>query len=132
MKSRRHGLERGWIVVSIIYGGVRAAMVWKFLQKYGVNPYVFGAIEVISAAFFGISSARVVGAVVDRTWIGLRLWLPCAVMSYFAPDIYVFLSVGRLPSDILAVLISVVCVSLLVTCIATVMQIRRGRQNTAI
>jgi hypothetical protein len=128
MDTRRVQFERGWILVSIAYGGLRAALVWKFLQRYGVNPYVFGAIEFISAAIYGKSSAQVVGAVVDGAWIRLRRWLPIAVLTYFAPDGYVFLSAGRLPSDMLAILISVVCVTLVLTVVGIVTQVRRGRR----
>jgi hypothetical protein len=128
MDTRRAQFERGWILVSVAYGGLRAALVWKFLQKYGVNPYVFGVIEFISAAIYGKSSAQVVGAVVDGEWILLRRWLPIAVLTYFAPDGYVFLSAGRLPSDMLAILISVVCVTLVLTVVGIVTQIRRGRR----
>jgi len=128
MNSRRDQIERGWILVSIAYGGLRAALVWKFLKQYGVNPYVFGAIEFISAAIYGKSSAQVVGAVVDGAWIRLRRWLPIAVLTYFAPDGYVFLSAGRLPSDMLAILISVVCATLVLTVVGIVTQVRRGRR----
>ncbi len=131
MGDRRTQLERGWILVSIAYGGLRAALVWKFLTQYGVNPYVFGVIEFTSAALYGVSSARVVGAVVDGAWIRLRPWLPVAVLSYFAPDAYVFLSAGRLPSDMLAILVSVVCVTLVLTGVGMFTQIRRGRGNTS-
>ena len=127
MNSRRAQFERGWILISIAYGGLRATLVWKFLQKYGVNPYVFGVIEFISAAIYGKSSAQVVGAVVDGAWIRLRTWLPVAVVAYFAPDGYVFLSAGRLPSDMLVILISVIGVTLVLTGVGMIAQIRRGR-----
>ncbi len=116
------------MLVSIAYGGLRAALVWKFLHKYGVNPYVFGAIEFISAAIYGKSSAQVVGAVIDGAWVRLRPWLPVAVLSYFAPDAYVFLSAGHLPSDMLAILISVVAVTLALTGVGMFAQVRRGRR----
>ncbi len=129
MGTRRAQIERGWILVSIAYGGLRAALVWKFLKKYGVNPYLFGVIEFVSAAIYGKSSAQVVGAVIDVAWVRLRKWLPVAVLSYFAPDAYVFLSAGKLPSDMLAILISVVCVTLVLTGVGILAQIRQGRQG---
>jgi hypothetical protein len=132
MNSRRDQFERGWILVSIAYGGLRAALVWKFLKQYGVNPYVFGAIEFISAAIYGKSSAQVVGAVVDGEWILLRRWLPIAVLTYFVPDGYVFLSAGRLPSDMLVILVSVVCVTMVLTAVGMIAQVRRGRRDSAI
>ena len=126
MGNRRTQLERGWILISIAYGGLRAALVWKFLSQYGVNPYVFGAIEFSSAAIYGVSSAKVVGAVIDGAWIRLRPWFPVTVLSYFAPDAYVFLSAGRLPSDMLAILVFMVCVTLVLTGVGMFTQVRRA------
>lgn len=132
MGTRRANFERGWILVSVAYGGLRAALVWKFLRKYGVNPYVFGVIEFVSAAIFGKSSAQVVGAVVDGAWIRLRPWLAIAVLSYFAPDAYVFLSAGRLPSDMLAIVICVVSVTFVLTGVGMIAQVRRARRHNSV
>ena len=128
MNTRRVNLERGWILVSVAYGGLRAALVWKFLRKYGVNPYVFAGIEFSSAAIYGKSSARVVGAVIDGAWKRIRLWLPVALLAYFAPDGYVLLSAGKLPGDMLAILLAMVCVTLVLTGVGVGGQIRRGRR----
>jgi len=127
MDTRRAQFERAWIIISVAYGGLRAALVWKFLRKYGVNPYVFGTIEFSSAALYGKSSAKVVGAVIDGTWGRIRSWLPTALLAYFAPDVYVFLSAGELPSDMLTILVAVVCVTLVLTGAGVWSQIRRGR-----
>jgi hypothetical protein len=132
MDTRRANFERAWILISVAYGGLRAALVWKFLRKYGVNPYVFGTIEFSSAAIYGKSSAKVVGAVIDGTWVRLRSWLPVALLAYFAPDSYVLLSAGRLPSDMLAILVAVVCVTLVLTGVGVASQIRRGRKASLV
>jgi hypothetical protein len=102
--------------------------VWKFLRRYGVNPYVFAGVEFTSAAIYGKSSAQVVGAVIDGAWKRIRSWLPLALLTYFAPDGYVLLSAGRLPSDMLAILLAMVCVTLVLTGVGIWSQIRRGRR----
>jgi hypothetical protein len=132
MTTRRARIERVWILVSLAYGGIRAVLVWKFLRRFGVNPYFFGTVEFASAATYGKSSAQVVGAVVDGVWTRMRTWLPVAVASYFAPDAYIILSAGQLPWDILAILISVVCASLALTGLGVGAQIRRGRRVTSV
>ena len=128
MDTRRMNFERGWILISVAYGGLRAALVWKFLRRYGVNPYVFAGVEFTSAAIYGKSSAQVVGAVIDGAWKRIRPWLPLALLAYFAPDLYVFLSAGRLPSDMLVILLAMVCVTLVFTGVGVWSQIRRGRR----
>ena len=97
MDTRRANFERGWILVSVAYGGLRAALV-------------------------------VMGTVIDGTWVRLRSWLPVALFAYFAPDSYVLLNAGRLPSDMLAILVAVVCVTLVLTGVGVASQIRRGRR----
>ena len=128
MDTRRVNFERGWILISVAYGGLRAALVWKFLRKYGVNPYVFAGVEFTSAAIYGKSSAKVVGAVIDGAWKRIRSWLPLALLTYFAPDLYVLLSAGRLPGDMLAILLTMVCVTLGLTGIGITGQIRRAKR----
>ena len=128
MDTRRVNFERVWILISVAYGGLRAALVWKFLRRYGVNPYAFAGIEFSSAAIYGKSSAKVVGAVIDGAWKRIRPWLPMALLAYFAPDLYVLLSAGRLPGDMLAVLSALVCVTLVFTGVGVGGQIRRGRR----
>ena len=128
MDTRRADFERVWILISVAYGGLRAVLVWKFLRKYGVNPYVFAGIEFSSAAIYGKSSAQVVGAVIDGAWKRIRTWLPLALLAYFAPDSYVLFSTGKLPSDMLAILLAIVCVALVLTGVGIWSQIRRGRR----
>ena len=128
MDTRRVNFGRGWILISVAYGGLRAALVWRFLRKYGVNPYVFAGVEFTSAAIYGKSSAKVVGAVIDGAWKRIRSCLPKAVLAYFAPDLYVLLSAGRLPGDMLAILLTMVCVTLGLTGVGIWSQIRRGRR----
>ena len=101
---------------------------WRFLRKYGVNPYVFAGVEFTSAAIYGKSSAKVVGAVIDGAWKRIRSWLPLALLTYFAPDLYVLLSAGRLPGDMLAILLTMVCVTLGLTGIGITGQIRRAKR----
>ena len=126
MDTRRVNFERGWILISVAYGGLRAALVWRFLRKYGVNPYVFAGVEFTSAAIYGKSSAKVVGAVIDGAWKRIGSRLPKALLAYFAPDLYVLLSAGRLPGDMLAILLAMVCVTLVLTGVGVGGQIRRG------
>lgn len=129
MADRRAVLERGWILASVLYGGLRTALVWAFLREYGVNTWVFAAVEVASSLAYGISSARVVGAVVDARYGLLRTWAPLALVAYFAPDAYVFSSAGRMPDNVLTVVIGVFVVALVVTAIGMIAQLRRGRRS---
>ncbi len=128
MAIKRQTVERSWVIVSVFYGLFRASLVWKFLSKYGVNSAVFLMIELVSSALYGLASARVVGAFVDEKWKELRRWIPAALLTYAAPDAYVFLSAGRLPGSMWEILISIVCVTAVFTVIGIVLQVRNKRR----
>ncbi len=131
MSSRSTTWSRVWIVASIAYGGLRTALVWRFLHQFGVNVWVFGVIELIASAVYGLSSARVVTHLLARNWSELRKWGLLAVISYAAPDVYVFVSAGTLPGSYLDVLIGIVLVTAALTVIGIVGEVRRGRQKPA-
>lgn len=125
---KRQTIERSWVGVSVLYGLFRASLVWTFLSQYGVNTAVFLVIELVSSMAYGLSSARVVGAFVDSRWRSLRVWIPVALITYAAPDAYVFLSAGRLPGGMVEVLVSIVCVTAAFTAVGMWFQVRNKRR----
>ena len=128
MTVKRQTIERSWVGVSVLYGLFRASLVWTFLSQYGVNTAVFLVIELMSSMAYGLSSARVVGAFVDSRWRSLRAWIPVALITYAAPDAYVFLSAGRLPGGMVEVLVSIVCVTAAFTAVGMWFQVRNKRR----
>ena len=129
MQNRRTTLSRLWIVGSLLYGLVRVLLVWRFLSGYGVNVAWFAAVEATSSLAYGWFSSRAVLAVIDGNWrAALRSATP-TVVSYGAPDAFVFLSVGRLPGGLRNTLVGVVTVTAAVTLAGVVLQVRRGRAS---
>ena len=92
-----------------------------------MNVWVFGLIELFASASYGLSSARVVTHLLARNWSQLRLWGVLALVSYTAPDVYVFASAGTLPGSYLDVLIGIVLVTAVLTAIGIGGQVRKGR-----
>ena len=127
MTDRRPLVTRAWLAGSVAYGFLRIALVWTFLAKYGVNPILYGSVEISSSFVYGWASARVVLDVVDETWERLRLHAPVAVCAYLAPDACILAMVGSLPSGILRTLISIVVASATITTVGLVRTVRRSR-----
>lgn len=125
MTRRRVALERGWIIASVLYGCIRITLVWAYLRDYGVNAWAFAGVEVVSSLGYGFASARAVSAVLDATYSRLRAWGPLALVSYLAPDVYIFSSAGRMPNGVLTVVVGVFLVALVTTVIGIISQIRR-------
>jgi len=120
-------LARGWIVASVLYGFVRILLVWRFLSDYGIDPFVFAAIELTSSALFGWASGRLVVAVIDRDRRSRGVMALVSLAGYLAPDVYVFASAGRFPDGLLATVVTIAVVSALLTSIGIVRSIRRLR-----
>ncbi len=131
MAFSRQKAEKLWLVASVLYGLLRSALVWKFLAKYGVNPWLYLIVEITSSYFYGLGSARVVAAVVDRIWRALRCWIPLALVAYFAPEAYIFVSAGKLPTDVLGVLLGIIGVAAVAAGFSLVSQIRTARRQRA-
>jgi hypothetical protein len=127
----RQKAEKLWLVASVLYGLLRSALVWKFLAKYGVNPWFYLVVELSSSYFYGLGSARVVASVVDKIWRALRFWIPVALVAYFAPEAYIFVSAGKLPTDVLGVLLGIIGVAAVAAGFSLVSQIRTARRQRA-
>lgn len=127
MPDRRSFLARLWLLGSVAYGGLRALLVWRYLSGYGVNPWGFAAVELGSSAVYGWTSARVVIALVDRSWAALRWLAPATLVAYAAPDAYVFATVGSLPDGLLRTVVGIVVVSFVVAVLTLSREVVRGR-----
>lgn len=127
MSGTRTTLERGWIGASVLYGAFRSVLVWAFLRDYGIDPRMFVAVEMSSSLVYGIASAKAVGAVIDGQFGRLRSWGPVALGAYLAPDLYVFSRAGQMPNGIRSTVIGVFVVTVAITTVGIVRQVRRSR-----
>jgi len=104
--KRRVRLERSWIVGVVLFTIGRFFVAYGALDRYGVNIWVFGFIDIITAVPYAVSTARVVGALVDRNYQAFTTWAIVACASFLAPYLYLVWA-GRdvqLPSVAYAVL----------------------------
>ena len=127
MQNRRATLSRLWVLGSVLYGLVRVLLVWRFLSGFGVNVAAFAVVEASSSLAYGWFSSRAVLAVIDgHLRPAVRNALP-TVLAYGTPDVFVFLSAGRLPGGLRNTLLGMVTVTAAVTLTGLVLQVRRGR-----
>lgn len=109
---RRLVFERLWVLVTLGYGIARALVVGATLSDYGVDPWLYLAIDLATSIPLGIATARLVCALVDRDLARARRWTLVALAMNFAPDVFV-LVVGRdMPAIVYVVLGAVAVVSL--------------------
>lgn len=102
--KRRRMVEVLWVAAAVAYGLGRAIVVWKTLGDYGVNPWVYGVLDVVSAVPYAIGTARVVTGVIDRDWARVRLWGTIAAVAFLVPDLYIVIVGKSMPWVVYVVL----------------------------
>lgn len=76
---------RAWVAAIFGYSVLRAVVVWPTLGRYGVNPWMFLFIDVVTAWPYAVGQVRVVQGLRRRNWQGRDLGLgdarciPCAI-----------------------------------------------------
>lgn len=95
---RRVVLERVWILLTVLYGIGRAAVVGAAFGDHGVNPWLYLVIDLVTSVPLGLSTARVIGGLVDHDFVAVRRWAVVAVAAFVAPDLYVLIAGRGIPA----------------------------------
>ena len=85
----RQRLELSWVIGIVVFTLLRFFVARETLEQYGLNIWVFGFIDLITAVPYAIGTARVVGAIVDRDLPAASTWAGIAAVSFFAPYGYI-------------------------------------------
>jgi hypothetical protein len=123
-------LESVWVVGVVAYGLARTLVVWQALGNYGVNPWIYGAIDVVSSVPYAIGTARVVTGTMDRDWVRVRRWGLIAVAAFFAPDLYIVVAGHGMPALVYIVLASWVLVAAALAARGIAGKLRSARVET--
>ncbi len=84
-------LGRAWALGVVLFSVARALLTWPTLSTYGVNPWIFLAIDVITAPPYGVAQALTVKILRDETRpprdaVG---WAILVVVMFLAPYAYI-------------------------------------------
>lgn len=94
------GFGRAWSVGIILFSAARALLAWPALGRYGVNPWLFLGLDLLTAPPYGISQAVTVKILRDPTRPprDAFVWGTVVVAMFFAPYAYIFLVSGEMPA----------------------------------
>lgn len=126
--ARRLLFERLWVLLVIAYGAGRAFVVWKALGKYGVNPWLYLALDVTSSWPYAIATARLVTSVIDREFSRARSWGVLAAVTFLIPDLYILAGARHVPTAVYAIIIAIISLLALLTILSLFIKIRNGRR----
>ena len=130
MRTKRQTFwERIWASTIVLYTFAATFVVWKALHKYGVNPYLFFVIDLITSWFYGLASARLVVAIIHRRWSETQKWGWLSALNFMLPQIYILLSARRVPKDVYIIIYSVIGVMVAFAVIGIASQIRVARKE---
>lgn len=85
----RQRLEISWVIGIVLFTLARFFVARETLEQYGLNIWIFGFIDLVTAVPYAIGTARVVGAIVDRDLGNASKWAGIAAISFFAPYGYI-------------------------------------------
>jgi hypothetical protein len=123
----RQRLRRAWIVGVVLYGAVRAMIVWKTLSGYGVNPWIYLVLDVTSSIPYAIYSAKLVEGLIDRKFERFYQNFIITALTFIAPDIYILISARSAPRHIYQIIIGVILALSLVSAYSLLRKVRQGR-----
>ena len=87
-KVRRY-VEISWVVTIVLFTLVRLLVARETLQSYGLNIWVFGVIDLVTAVPYAVGVAKVVEGLIDRRPGTTTGWAVVACVSFLAPYLYI-------------------------------------------
>ena len=85
----RQVLTVWWTIGVVLFTMARFFVARSTLEEYGLNIWVFGFIDLITAVPYALGVAFVVGALVDRRLVDASWWAIVAIASFLAPYLYI-------------------------------------------
>lgn len=80
---------RAWIAGVFGFSVARALVVWPTLGDYGVNPWIFLIIDVVTAWPYAYGQVRVVNGARRGDWRSVQFWAFVTFLNFIAPYAYI-------------------------------------------
>jgi hypothetical protein len=125
--ARRRLLSRTWAGVVVGWSIIRTLIVWAAVGDYGLNPWIYLAIDLASACIDAITTPRMVLSFIDDHHRRAMKWAVISLVAFIVPDAYIFWGTRTLPTKLIVLIIAVIGATLSVGVIAVMRKIRAGR-----
>ncbi len=130
MRTKRQTFwERLWASTIVLYTFGATFVVWKALHKYGVNPYIFFVVDLITSWFYGLASARLVVAIIHKRWSETQKWGWLSALNFMLPQIYILVTANHVPKDVDIIICSVIGVMVAFALVGIASQLRVARKE---
>jgi len=126
---RSAGAKRTWIFLVLTWAIIRTIVVKDFFSEYGIHPWIYLSIDLLSSIPYAHYSANLVISYLDKNWVTTRKNFFLTTIFFYIPDIYIFTAANRIPKQLLTgFAISVLIFSAIATA-GIWRKIKDGRQN---
>ena len=125
--QRRKRLSRVWAGVVVVWSLVRTAIVWAAVGDYGLNPWIYFALDLGAAIVDAFTTPRMVLAFIDDHYRQAVKWALISLTVFIIPDVYIFFGSRHLPKHIIIILCVIIGLTLAIGVYGVVRRIRKGR-----
>ena len=101
-------IKRAWISVVLAYASIRTLIIWRIFAKYGVNPYAYLVVDIVSAYFYAIYSTKLIEEVHKTHYKQTLKYLFLTVLFNFIPDVFILLTAKEVPQVLITSFIQVI------------------------
>ena len=125
--AKRKVIVRTWAGIVIGWAVIRTLIVWAAVGDYGLNPWIYLAIDLVSACVDAITTPRMVLAFIDDQYATAAKWAFISLVAFIVPDLYIFLGTRELPTRIIVVVAIIISLTLTVGIVSVVRKVKAGR-----
>lgn len=83
---------RAWILGVFAFSIARALVAWPTLSQYGVSPWAFLAIDVLTAFPYALGQVKVINGFRYHKYGAVQAWSLVVAVTFLAPYIYIVLA----------------------------------------
>jgi hypothetical protein len=125
---RTTGAKRTWFFLVLAWALIRTIAVKDFFSAYGIHPWIYLLIDLLSSIPYAHYSANLVISYLDKKWENARKNFLLTAVFFYVPDIYIFTAANKIPKPLLIGFVVSVLVFSTIATIGIVKKIKDGRQ----
>lgn len=127
----RSACTRAWVVAVLAWSVARAAVVGRWLSRYGVNPWAYGVVDLAVSWPYAMATAGVVTNLLDGRRAAARRCAVWSAVSFLIPDLYLLFA-GHGKPTMVYVVVTVVAGAFAASALGSILvQVRAGRRDRA-
>lgn len=125
---RTTSAKRTWFFLVLAWALIRTIAVKDFFSAYGIHPWIYLLIDLLSSIPYAHYSANLVISYLDKKWDNAKKNFLLTAIFFYVPDIYIFTAANKIPKPLLNGFIVSVLVFSTIAIVGIVRRIKDGRQ----